>query len=66
MAKEEKQEPLEIISSIIDDSLRELPEQEQLARLKAANAEASRALSAYNRSPSDKTERSRRDADLHP
>ncbi len=40
MAKEKKQKPLDIIASIIDDSLRDLPKEEQLARLKAANAEA--------------------------
>ena len=46
MAKVKKQKPLEIIASIIDDSLGELPKEEQLARLKAANAEASRAHSS--------------------
>ena len=66
MAKAKKQKPLEIIASIIDDSLRELPKEEQLARLKAANAEASAALSSCNRSPSDRTERPRRAVSLHP
>jgi hypothetical protein len=54
MAKAKKQKPLEIIGSIIDDSLRELPKEEQLARLKAANAEASAALSSCNHSLSDR------------
>jgi len=54
MAKVKKQKPLEIIASIIDDSLRELPKEEQLARLKAANAEASAALSSCNHSLSDR------------
>jgi hypothetical protein len=66
MAKGKKQKPLEIIASVIDDSLHDLPKEEQLARLKAANAEASRALSSCNRSPSDRTERPRRAAGLHP
>jgi hypothetical protein len=66
MAKAKKQKPLEIIASIIDDSLRDLPKEEQLARLKAANAEASSAVSSCNRSPSVRTERPRRVASLHP
>jgi hypothetical protein len=64
--KAKKQKPLEIIASIIDDSLRDLPEEEQLARLKAANAHAAQTFSSSSRSPSDKTERPRRAASLHP
>jgi hypothetical protein len=56
MAKAKKQKPLEIIASMIDDSLGELPKEEQLARLKAANAEASAALASCNHSPSVRTE----------
>jgi hypothetical protein len=61
-----KQKPLDLIASIIEESLRDLPKGERLAKLKAANAEASRVISSYDHSPSDRTERSRRDASLHP
>jgi hypothetical protein len=49
-----KQKPLDLIASIIEESLRDLPKGERLAKLKAANAEALRVISSYNHSPSDR------------
>ena len=61
-----KQKPVDMIASIIEESLRDLPKEERVAKLKAANVEASRVISSYNHSPSDRTEQSRRAASLRP
>ena len=59
MANGKKQKPIEVIASIIEESLRDLPKEEQLARLTLASADATRALSG-TRLPSRKTREAHR------